>query len=285
VLADSIDPVSLPSHEVVARMAQIIYPKLSYEVQGAFYDVYNELRFVELSEEGWENALLIALEQRGISAERQVEYELRYRGYRIGRFFVDVLADGRLLLELKVRDALRPIDQAQVLTYLKASSLKLGILVNFGAARLDFERIPNFLANRSPERLSDNAISHSPDDLLFPELTGELRGALYAVHNELGPGFMHMHYRRATQIELRLRGVPYEVKKEIVILFRGQPIETRETRLLIVDDKVLLAPVAVRKITPELRARLHQYLQHLELDLGLLANFHETRLDIRTVRL
>ena len=83
-------------------MTELIYPELSYTVQGALYDVYNELRYFELSEEGWENALLIALEGREVAARRQVEYELRYKGYRVGRFFVDVLADGKLLLELKV---------------------------------------------------------------------------------------------------------------------------------------------------------------------------------------
>jgi hypothetical protein len=67
-------------------MTEIIYPELSYTVQGALYDVYNELRYLELSEEGWESAFLIVLEERGVSARRQVEYELRYKGYRVGRF-------------------------------------------------------------------------------------------------------------------------------------------------------------------------------------------------------
>ncbi len=62
---------------------------------------------------------------------------------------------------------------------------------------------------------------------------------------------MHMHYRRATQIELRRHDIPYEVKKEMTIRFRGRPIETRETRLLIVDKQVLLAPIAVREIPPQ----------------------------------
>jgi len=105
-------------------MTEIIYPELSYTVQGALYDVYNELRYLDLSEEGWESALLIALEEREVPAQRQVEYELRYKGYRIGRFFVDVLADGKLLLELKVEDSLLPIDVAQVITYLKVTDLR-----------------------------------------------------------------------------------------------------------------------------------------------------------------
>jgi GxxExxY protein len=72
-------------------MNKLIYPELSYAVQGNFYDVYNELRYHELSEAGWEKALLVALSEKGIPAEQQVEQELRYKGYRIGRFFLDVL--------------------------------------------------------------------------------------------------------------------------------------------------------------------------------------------------
>lgn len=264
-------------------MTKIIYPELSYEVQGALYDVYNELRYLELSEEGWETALEIALKERGVPARRQAEYELRYKGYRIGRFFVDVLADEKLLLELKVRDVLLPVDVARVLCYLKVTGLKLGILVNFGSDEVEFKRVPNFLTQRSVSQPPAGAIQPA-DHLLYPELTGELRGILYEVHSELGPGFMHMHYRRATQIELRRRDIPYQVKKEITIHFRGQPIETRETRLLIVDNRVLVAPIAVRQITRKIRGRLRQYLQLLELELGLIVNFHAESLEIETVR-
>jgi len=141
-----------------------------------------------------------------------VEYELHYKGYRIGRFFVDVLADGKLLLELKVEDELLSIDEAQVITYLKVTDLKLGILVNFGGNKLEFKRIPNFVSNRFARRPQVGTVQTS-GHLLYPELTGELRAVLYEVHSELGPGFMHMHYRRATQIELRQRDIPYAVKR------------------------------------------------------------------------
>ena len=265
-------------------MTELIYPELSYNVQGAFYDVYNELRYLELSEEGWESALLLALGDRGIPAEHQVEYEARYKGYRVGRFFVDVVADEKLLIELKVENELLPIDEAQVITYLKVTNLKLGILVNFGGDQLEFKRIPNFVGDRSVQRPRANAIQPS-GHLLYPELTGELRAILYEVHSELGPGFMHMHYRRATLVELRLRNIPYEVTKEVTIQFRGRPIETRETRLVVVDNKVLLAPIAVREVTPRITGRFRQYLKLLGLRLGLIANFHTTSLEIETLRI
>ena len=265
------------------NMGELIYPELSYTVQGALYDVFNPLRYLDLSEEGWESALLIALEGRAVPAQNQVEFELRYKGYRIGRFFIDVLVDDKLVLELKAQDKLLPIDEAQMITYLKVTDLKLGILVNFGGDELEFKRIPNFVSQRVARRPPASPV-RAADHLLYPELTGELRAILYEVHGELGPGFMHMHYRRPTQMELRWHDIPYQVKKEITIQFRGQPIETRETRLLIVDNKVLLAPIAVREITPRLKGRFRQYLRLLGLKLGLIANFHAPSLEIETVR-
>ena len=265
-------------------MSKIIYPNLSYKVQGALYDVFRELRHFDLSEAGWEKALLIALEERKVSAQQQVEFELRYKGHRIGRFFVDVLADGKIVLELKVTPELLPIDMAQLITYLKVTGLKLGILVNFGGEDIDSRRVPNFVSERSannPPVIARQNLDH----LLYPELTGELRGILYEVHNELGPGFMHMHYRRATQIELRMHDIPHEARKEITLRFRGQPIETRETRFLFIDDKVLLIPIAVREITPKFKKRLRQYLELLGIQLGIIANFHTPSLEIETVRI
>jgi len=273
----------LPESAWYQSMTKIIYPDLSYVVQGCFYDVYNELRYVDLSEEGWEKALLIALKQSGVTAERQVEHELRYKGYRVGRFFVDVVVDDKLLLELKAREDVLPIDMAQVITYLKVTGLALGILVNFGGSELFFKRVPNFLDQGTSSRPLEPG-ARSVEQLLYPELTSQLRAALYEVHSELGPGFMHMHYRRSTQIELRRRSVPYEVKKEVTILFRGQPIENRETRLIIADERALLVTIAVREITTKLRGRLRQYLNLLGLKLGVIANFHTPRLEIETVR-
>ena len=60
-------------------MSKIIYPELGYEIQGAIYDVYNELRYHELSEKGWENALMISLRKRGLSAEQQIMPPKLYR--------------------------------------------------------------------------------------------------------------------------------------------------------------------------------------------------------------
>ncbi len=266
-------------------MADIIYPELSYKVQGAFFQIHNALHHLGLSEAGWEKALMIALADRHISAQSQVEYALYYKEHRIGRFFIDVVVDDRLAVEIKAVEALQPIHRAQILAYLKVSGLKLGVLVNFGGERVFFERIPNFISHPAVTTNRRGQLPNPAEDLLHAELTGELRNALYEVHNELGPGWLPMHYRRACEVELRLRDVPFEKLTEITIQYRGQPIERRDVRVLVVERKVLLAPMAVRQITPDLQMRLRHYLSVLKLRLGLIANFHAPSLEIETVRI
>ncbi len=264
-------------------MTKLIYPELSYSIQGTFYDVYNKLRYLALSEEGWERTLMIALQACGHQAERQVEYELRYKGQRIGRFFVDMLVDGKVLLELKATSKLLPIDVSQVITYLKVTELPLGILVNFGGGNLEYRRIPNFVSQQVVHQENQKMLAPA-EQLLYPELTHELRAVLYEVHNVLGTGFIHMHYRRATQVELRLRTLTFRVQKEITIFYRDTPIETRKVYLLVVDDKVLLASLAVQAITPQMKGRFRQYLKLLELELEVIANFHGQQLQMEMVR-
>ncbi len=266
-------------------MTELIYPELSYAVQGAFFDVHNQLRGFDLSEEGWERALLVALEEKGIPAQHQVEYGVLYGPRRVGRFFVDVQVDDKLLVELKVVENLLPIHSAQTITYLRVTGLKLGILVNFGAPRVIYQRIPNAFLARLPASPKDAGTISSSERLLYPELTEALRAALYTVHTTLGPGFMHMHYRRAVQIELTARVIGYRFHNKVAIPYRGRPIESREARLICVEGKLLLACVAVTVITPQMHLRMSQYLKLFGLRLGLIANFHALHLEIVTIRL
>lgn len=263
--------------------SKIIYPKLSYIIQGGFFEVYNKLRYHKLSEEAWEEALVIVLRKRGVVVEPQVKYQLKYKGQKIGLFFVDIVANNKILLELKATPKLQPIDRAQLITYLKVTDFKLGILVNFGARQLEFERILNRADNHVRVEPQDY-VTDDEDELLYPELTKELRVVLYSVHNELGPGFMHMHYRRATLKELGWHYIPYEVKKKIVIRSRGEAIQERSTRLVIVDHKVVLTPIAVNEITSTMKHRLRQYLKILGFELGMIANFKDPSLKIEMVR-
>ncbi|MBX3000715.1 MAG: GxxExxY protein [Caldilineaceae bacterium] len=237
---------------------------------------------MNLSEEGWERALMIALAEREIPAQRQVRYELTYGSHRIGRFAVDVMVDNKILLEPKAVEEILPIHQAQLLTYLRVTGLQLGIVVTFGVPKVIFQRMANQLPKKAQSPATPDAYL---ENLLYPELARELYKVFYTVQQTLGTGFMHMHYRRAVQIELRAHGISYRPQKKITISYQGQPIETRDTYLLLVEGKVLLACVAVSAITAQMQLRMRQYLKLLGLKLGTIVNFHPQLLDIEWVRL
>lgn len=85
-----------------------------------------------LLESVYERSLCRELTLRGIERERQVQLPVVYKGEDLGcEFFMDVVVDNRLVLELKTVERLEPIHTAQLLTYLKLSKIRLGLLINF----------------------------------------------------------------------------------------------------------------------------------------------------------
>ncbi len=120
---------------------------------------------------------------------------------------------------------------------------------------------------------------------MHSDLTYAIRAALLEVHSELGAGFIHYVYRRATMIELRERGIPFEFKKQIPVLFHNQLLQNVYCRLLVVDNCVAVATVALKEITDVHRQKLERYLKWLGLKMGMLANFHKPSLEIETLRI
>ena len=104
---------------------------LTDKIIGAFYDVYNELGYGFL-ESVYEEALAIALQEAGLRVQRQVSITVWFRGQDVGDFRGDLLIDGAVLLELKAGRTLDKAHEAQLLHYLRATEIEVGLLLNFG---------------------------------------------------------------------------------------------------------------------------------------------------------
>ena len=89
----------------------------------------------------YENALAIELGLKGIFFERQVQLPVQFRQRLIGKYYVDFVVESELLLELKALKSLDNICEAQLLNYLKASRLSVGLLINFGSTSLQLKRM------------------------------------------------------------------------------------------------------------------------------------------------
>ena len=95
--------------------------ELTEKIIGIFYDVYNELGYGFL-ESVYEESLVIALRDTGLSIERQVAIPVWFRGHEVGRFRGDILVEGTVLLELKSARVLETSNEAQLLHYLEINS-------------------------------------------------------------------------------------------------------------------------------------------------------------------
>ncbi len=105
--------------------------ELTQKIIGVFYEVYNELGHGFL-ESVYETAFKIALVSKGIEVLTQIEVPVWFRGKKIGDFTADMLVEKSVLLELKAGSGLNPAHEAQLLNYLRATEIEVGILCSFG---------------------------------------------------------------------------------------------------------------------------------------------------------
>ena len=263
-------------------MTELIHKNLTYKVRGTLFDVHNALGPM-LPEAFVRDAIAICLEEKGISCITEKQFTVYYRGVDVGRYFVDIwIEDGNLLLELKVVPQLEAIHQAQAISYLKVTNADLALLANFGTALVEVQRLPNFVRDKQVEFQWES--KHTHIETPYPQLMEELLAVLYRVHFELGPGFLHQVYRRATMIELRHQEVGFRYLKKTPIYFHGHHLGDQETRLINVEDKILTATIAVRMVTEEMKAHLRVKMRFHDLDVGIIGNFHRAKLEIHLVR-
>jgi GxxExxY protein len=109
------------------------------KIIGVFFDVYNELGCGFL-EAVYVEALALALRQEGLTVEREMPLSVSFRGRVIGRFRADLVVNGSVLVEAKAFAALQRVHEAQILNYLRATVLEVGLLLNFGP-RPQFRRL------------------------------------------------------------------------------------------------------------------------------------------------
>jgi GxxExxY protein len=116
------------------------YSTLTETILGSCFDVMNELGtgFLEVV---YKNALVYALQQKDIDVREEVPFEIFFRGQKVGYYYADVLTEDKVIIELKCCKCLLPEHKAQVINYLKAAKLSVGLLVNFGQHQLEYKRL------------------------------------------------------------------------------------------------------------------------------------------------
>lgn len=120
----------------------IIEKELSYLIIQAAFEVHNELG-PGFPESIYEEAMNRELTRLGVSLEHQKKVVVYFKGEPLGEFFLDHIANGRIILEYKAVSEVARIHEQQALSYLKATGLELAIVINFGAERVQSSRVVN----------------------------------------------------------------------------------------------------------------------------------------------
>ena len=127
------------------------YETLTNPILEAAFEVHQELG-PGFTEPVYEAALFIALRSKGLTVERQVPVQVRFRGHLVGTHHIDLLVSREIALEIKTDPELTQEQTTRMLNHLKASGRPVGIYINFGTPKLEWRRIFNRMG---PEDLED----------------------------------------------------------------------------------------------------------------------------------
>ncbi len=108
-----------------------LHAELTDKIIACAYDVYNQLGF-GFSEKVYENAMMIKVAQKRLTAVQQAPVNVFFENQLVGEYFPDLLVENKVIVELKAISTLSKAHEAQSVNYLKATGIKVGLLVNFG---------------------------------------------------------------------------------------------------------------------------------------------------------
>lgn len=109
----------------------MLHEELTSKIIKAFYNVYNQLGYGFL-ERVYENAMMIELDELGLLMKQQEPIKVIYKEQMVGDYFADIVVENKVIVELKSADAISNKHEAQLLNYLKATDMEVGLILNFG---------------------------------------------------------------------------------------------------------------------------------------------------------
>jgi GxxExxY protein len=119
---------------------KLLHRDITEKIIGSAFEVHGELGYGFL-ERVYERAMQVELIRRGSTAEIEKRVQVRYKEVVVGDYDSDLIVDGCVLVELKVNPQYDRRDEAQLLNVLKATGLKVGLLVNFGRTKVEYKRL------------------------------------------------------------------------------------------------------------------------------------------------
>ncbi len=120
--------------------SKLLHGEITEAIIGAGFEVHRQLGYGFL-ERVYQRSVQVELIRSGLNAELEKPIPVHYKGVTVGEYFADLLVDEKVLVEIKVASEYQRADEAQILNELKATGIKVGLLLNFGRTKLQFKRL------------------------------------------------------------------------------------------------------------------------------------------------
>lgn len=261
-------------------MGEFLYQDLSYEVIGCAFDAFKAVG-VGYEEINYHKVFDDFLIRKGLRAKYKVPAHLDYLGKRIAEFEIDEIVEDKLVVELKcIQTDFLPENYAQVITYLKLTKFRLGLLINLGLHRafpkrviFDAQKDDNF--ENWDRDFFRNASSKNTIDALLASLRN--------TDKILGPGYHSEIYKLAFGVELKQNQITYDDNVRINLKIENINIQFSpiEIDYWLVDKSILVGILAgTEKPRVYDLFRMRSYLKQLNLHHGLIAFWSTTNLQL-----
>jgi GxxExxY protein len=120
--------------------SKLIHESLTEAIIGSAFDVLNELGH-GFHEKPYEHALVVEFTERGLGCEQQREFDLIYKGHRVGQFVPDLIVENEVVVDTKVIDRITDHEIGQMMNYLRITGFRIGLIINFKFAKLQWKRV------------------------------------------------------------------------------------------------------------------------------------------------
>jgi GxxExxY protein len=124
--------------EIFCMQEELLYGDVTDVIIKQYYHVYNTLGYGFL-EKVYENAMRLSLNKMSVEVKQQWPIQVIFEGEKVGDYFADLLVNDSVIVEIKARDSLAAKHEAQLINYLKATEVRVGLLLNFGP-KAEFRR-------------------------------------------------------------------------------------------------------------------------------------------------
>lgn len=248
---------------------EILYKELSYRIVGCVFDVFREIG-PGYDEPTYHQGLMLRFEREGLTFLSKPHFILYYRGAKIAELEPDYIIDEKIILELKaLQSDFLPKNYTQIISYLRITNKRLGILINLGLLKADFDRVPY---DERPLQIVEDFEDINPIIKDYEEEIGRLCDGIVNVAKELRLGYHTEIYQEAMKAELEFGKFTCAEHVKVPVYYQNVFLKNYEIDYWLINQKILLAVLAGSKEASAYDiVRMRSYLKGLKLNIGLIA--------------